>query len=140
MKPIVSSIRNLARVVALPLVGLILAAPASAQTNATDGSLEEIVVISSKIKGSVDIMDEPTSVTAVTGADIEASGIKDVVDGEQGSALQGDAIGPLIAHFGKHRPGNRVLRRARMGFMSRNRWRSAANCGISSSACICLAI
>ena len=83
MKPIVSSIRNLARVVALPLAGIVLATPANAQNNAANEPLEEIVVISSKIKGSVDIMDEPTSVTAVTGAQIEQSGIKDVVDLQQ---------------------------------------------------------
>ena len=83
MKPIVCSIRNLARVVALALSGMILAAPASAQNDATTDSLDEIVVISSKIKGSVDIMDEPTSVTAITGQAIEQSGIKDVVDLQQ---------------------------------------------------------
>jgi outer membrane receptor protein involved in Fe transport len=82
MKPIRTSILNLARVVALPLAGLALALPASAQNKANE-PLEEIVVISSKIKGSVDIMDEPTSVTAITGADIEQSGIKDVVDLQQ---------------------------------------------------------
>jgi len=79
MKPIGTSILNLGRVVALPLVGLALAAPVIAQD---DAILEEIIVIS-KVKGQQNIMDVPVAITAVTGAQIEASGIKDMFDLQQ---------------------------------------------------------
>ena len=80
MKPIGTSILNLGRVVALPLAGMLLAAPAIAQDGAS--ALEEIIVIS-KSRGAVNVMDEPIAITAVTGAQIEASGIKDVFDLQQ---------------------------------------------------------
>lgn len=75
MKPIGSNLLNLGRAVALPLVGLALAAPAAAQT---DPLLEEIVVVAQKREQN--IMDVPVAITAVTGAQIEASGIKDMID------------------------------------------------------------
>ena len=76
MKPIGTSILNLGRFVALPLVGLALAAPAIAQD---EGSfLEEIVVVAQKREEN--IMDVPVSITAISGAQIEASAIKDMYD------------------------------------------------------------
>ena len=80
MKPVGISILNLGRVVALPLAGMLLAAPAIAQDG--DSALEEIIVIS-KSRGAVNVMDEPIAITAVTGAQIEASGIKDMIDLQQ---------------------------------------------------------
>ena len=62
MKPIATSILNLGRFVALPLAGLILAAPASAQD---DPLLEEITVVAQKREQN--IMDVPVAITAVTG-------------------------------------------------------------------------
>ena len=79
MKPIATRIFNLARIIALPAFGLIIAGPAAAQDADGDGSLEEIIVIS-KVRGAVSIMDEPVAITAVTGAQIEQSGIKDMID------------------------------------------------------------
>ena len=76
MKPIGTSILNLGRVVALSLAGMLLAAPAIAQDS--ESALEEIIVIS-KSRGAVSVMDEPIAITAVTGAQIEASGIKDMI-------------------------------------------------------------
>jgi len=76
MKPIGTSILNLGRVVALPLIGLALVAPANAQD---DGSLlEEIVVVAQKREQN--IMDVPVAITAISGAQIEASAIKDMYD------------------------------------------------------------
>ena len=76
MKPIGTSILNLGRVVALPLIGLALAVPVSAQD---DGSLlEEIVVVAQKREQN--IMDVPVAITALSGAQIEASAIKDMYD------------------------------------------------------------
>ena len=75
MKPISISILNFGRAVALPLVGLVLAIPAVAQD---DPLLEEIVVVAQKREQN--IMDVPVAITAVTGAQIEASGIKDMYD------------------------------------------------------------
>ena len=75
MKPIGTSILNLARVVALPLAGLALTAPAIAQN---DPLLEEIVVVAQKREQN--IMDVPVAITAITGAQIEESGIKDMLD------------------------------------------------------------
>ena len=80
MKPIGTSILNLGRVVALLLAGAALATPAIAQDG--ESALEEIIVIS-KSRGAVNVMDEPISITAVTGAQLEASGIKDVYDLQQ---------------------------------------------------------
>ncbi|MBT8108038.1 MAG: TonB-dependent receptor [Gammaproteobacteria bacterium] len=78
MKPIGTSILNLGRFVALPLAGLVLAAPAAAQN---DPLLEEITVVAQKREQN--IMDVPVAITAVTGAQIEASGIKDMIDLQQ---------------------------------------------------------
>jgi iron complex outermembrane receptor protein len=80
MKSIGTSILNLGRVVALPLVGLALAAPAYSQGEDA-GFLEEIVVTAQKREQN--IMDVPVAITAVTGAQIEASGIKDMIDLQQ---------------------------------------------------------
>ena len=82
MKRIGISILNLGRVVALPLAGALLATPAIAQNASGDSALEEIIVIS-KSRGAVNVMDEPIAITAVTGAQIEASGIKDAFDLQQ---------------------------------------------------------
>jgi len=80
MKPIGTSILNLGRAVALPLVGLALAAPAYSQGE--DASfLEEIVVVAQKREQN--IMDVPVAITAITGAQIEESGIKDMIDLQQ---------------------------------------------------------
>ena len=80
MKPIGTSILNLGRFVALPVVGLTLAAPTFAQGE--DASfLEEIVVVAQKREQN--LMDVPVAITAVTGAQIEQSGIKDMIDLQQ---------------------------------------------------------
>ena len=77
MKPIGTSILNLGRVVVLPLVGLALAAPVNAQDD--DGALlEEITVVAQKREQN--IMDVPVAITAISGAQIEASAIKDMYD------------------------------------------------------------
>ena len=78
MKPIGTSILNLGRVVVLPLAGLLLAVPAIAQN---DPLLEEITVVAQKREQN--IMDVPIAITAITGAQIEASGIKDMFDLQQ---------------------------------------------------------
>ena len=84
MKPIGTSILNLGRAVALGLVGLALATTAVAQDAQEDTSfLEEIVVTSKVKKGGQNIMDVPVAITAITGAQIEASGIKDMFDLQQ---------------------------------------------------------
>ena len=80
MKPLGISILNLGRIVALAFAGMLLAGPAIAQDG--DSALEEIIVIS-KSRGAVNVMDEPIAITAVTGAQIEASGIKDMIDLQQ---------------------------------------------------------
>ena len=79
MKPIDTSILNLGRVVALASVGLALAAPAAAQND--NSFLEEITVVAQKREQN--IMDVPVSITAITGAQIEESGIKDMFDLQQ---------------------------------------------------------
>jgi outer membrane receptor protein involved in Fe transport len=76
MKPIGTSILNLGHLVALPLVGLALAAPVSAQEESA--LLEEIVVVAQKREQN--IMDVPVAITAISGAQIEASAIKDMYD------------------------------------------------------------
>ena len=84
MKPIGTSILNLGRNLALPMVGLVLAVPATAQETSASlqsASLEEIVVVAQKREQN--IMDVPVAITAVTGAQIEASGIKDMIDLQQ---------------------------------------------------------
>ena len=84
MNPIGTSILNLGRAVALALVGLTLATTAVAQDAQQETSfLEEIVVTSKVKKGGENIMDVPVAITAVTGAQIEASGIKDMFDLQQ---------------------------------------------------------
>jgi len=83
MKPIGTSILNLGRVVALPLVGLALAGPVTAQDDTGGTEFLEEIVVTSKVKGSQNIMDVPVAITAVTGAQIEASGIKDMFDLQQ---------------------------------------------------------
>lgn len=80
MKPIGTSILNLGRAIALPLVGLALAAPAYSQDQ-DSGFLEEITVTAQKREQN--IMDVPVAITAVTGAQIEESGIKDMIDLQQ---------------------------------------------------------
>ena len=89
MKPIGTSILNLGRFVALPLVGLALAVPATAQEETS--FLEEIVV-TSKVRGEQNVMDVPVAITAITGAQIEASGIKDMFD------LQQNVPGLIVSH------------------------------------------
>ena len=79
MKLLAPSIRNIGRIVALPLVGLTLAAPAVAQEDAS--FLDEITVVAQKREQN--LMDVPVAITAVTGAQIEESGIKDMVDLQQ---------------------------------------------------------
>ena len=79
MKPIGTSILNLGRVVVLASAGLVLATPAAAQNDSS--FLEEIVVVAQKREQN--IMDVPVSITAVTGAQIEESGIKDMIDLQQ---------------------------------------------------------
>ena len=84
MKPIGTSILNLGLVLALPAVGLVTAAPAMAQETSASlqsASLEEIVVVAQKREQN--IMDVPVAITAVTGAQIETSGIKDMIDLQQ---------------------------------------------------------
>ena len=63
----------------LPLVGIALATPAIAQDANDERALEEIIVIS-KVQGAVNVMDVPTAITAVTGAQLQDSGIKDMID------------------------------------------------------------
>ena len=80
MKPVGKSILNLGRASAFALVGLALTAPAIAQDDDSP-LLEEIVVVAQKREQN--IMDVPVAITAVTGAQIEESGIKDVFDLQQ---------------------------------------------------------
>jgi outer membrane receptor protein involved in Fe transport len=63
------------------LAGLAVAVPATAQDE-DGGGLEEIIVIS-KSRGAVSVMDVPTAITAVTGAQIDASGITNMEDLQQ---------------------------------------------------------
>ncbi len=81
MKPIGTSILNLGRVVALPVAGLVGLAAAPAMAQETQGVLEEITVVAQKREQN--IMDVPVAITAVTGAQIEESGIKDMIDLQQ---------------------------------------------------------
>ncbi len=78
MKLIGSSILKFGCAVSLPLAGLVMAAPALAQS---DPLLEEIVVVAQKREQN--IMDVPVAITAVTGAQINESGIKDMIDLQQ---------------------------------------------------------
>ena len=79
MKLLDPSIRTIGRVVALPLVGLALAAPTVAQDESA--FLDEITVVAQKREQN--LMDVPVAITAVTGAQIEESGIKDMIDLQQ---------------------------------------------------------
>ena len=79
MKPIDISILNLGRGIALTLVGLALTVPAGAQEDSA--FLEEITVVAQKREQN--LMDVPVAITAITGAQIEASGIKDMIDLQQ---------------------------------------------------------
>lgn len=77
MKSTGISFFQLGRFVALAVAGASIAAPVIAQD---DGQyLEEIIVIS-KSRGAVSVMSVPTAITAVTGAQLEASGIKDMFE------------------------------------------------------------
>jgi len=63
------------------LAALSIGAPAVAQSDTDDMQIEEVVVYAQK--RAQNIMDVPVAVTAVSGAQIEASGIKDVFDLQQ---------------------------------------------------------
>ncbi|MDJ0708743.1 MAG: TonB-dependent receptor [Woeseiaceae bacterium] len=78
MKRIGTSILNLGRMALLPLAGLIVSTSASAQEADAGGILEEITVVAQKREQN--IMDVPVAITAVTGAQIENAGIKDMID------------------------------------------------------------
>jgi outer membrane receptor protein involved in Fe transport len=69
--------RGAIAVLATALIGL----PALAQDDADGTEIEEVVVYAQK--RAQNIMDVPVAVTAVSGAQIEASGIKDVFDLQQ---------------------------------------------------------
>ncbi|MBT8082048.1 MAG: TonB-dependent receptor plug domain-containing protein, partial [Gammaproteobacteria bacterium] len=64
------------------LAGLAVAVPAAAQEQTKSPGLEEIIVIS-KSRGAVSVMDVPTAITAVTGTQMEASGVKSMEDLQQ---------------------------------------------------------
>jgi outer membrane receptor protein involved in Fe transport len=83
MKPIGTSILNLGRVVALPLVGLAMATTAVAQDAQEGTSFLEEIIVTSKVRGEQNVMDVPVAITAITGLQIEASGIKDMFDLQQ---------------------------------------------------------
>jgi len=75
------SLTGLGLTLAIPMAGLTLAATANAQQEQGGAILEEIVVVAQKREQN--IMDVPVAITAVTGAQIEASGIKDMIDLQQ---------------------------------------------------------
>jgi outer membrane receptor protein involved in Fe transport len=77
MKTTGISLAQFGRVLGVAITGMSLTMPAAAQDD--EVYLDEIVVIS-KSRGAVNVMDVPTAITAVTGAQIEASGIKDMFD------------------------------------------------------------
>jgi iron complex outermembrane receptor protein len=79
MNPIAASMRAVARAISLTFAGVLLVTSTFAQDVSGDQVLEEIIVIS-KVRGAVSVMDEPVAITAVTGAQIEQSGIKDMYD------------------------------------------------------------
>jgi outer membrane receptor protein involved in Fe transport len=87
MKTTGISLAQLGRTFAFAITGLSVAIPAIAQD--ADTYLDEIVVIS-KSRGVVNVMDVPTAITAVTGAQLEESGIFDVV------ALQENVVGLIV--------------------------------------------
>jgi iron complex outermembrane receptor protein len=74
------SLAQVSRSVAFAIAGLSLAVPVIAQDD--EPYLEEIIVIS-KSRGAVSVMDEALAITAVTGAQIEENGIKDMFDLQQ---------------------------------------------------------
>ena len=78
MKSTASSLQKLSRYYLVALTALAVAAPAAAQN---DGGLEEIIVTAQK--RAQNIMDVPVAITAVTGAQIEASGITDMFSLQQ---------------------------------------------------------
>lgn len=87
MKTTGISFAQLGHTIAIVATGLSLAVPAVAQEAET--FLDEIVVIS-KSRGAVNVMDVPTAITAVTGAQLEESGVFDVV------ALQERVVGLTV--------------------------------------------
>ena len=78
MKSTASSLQKLSHYYLVALTALAVAAPAAAQD---DGGLEEIIVTAQK--RAQNIMDVPVAITAVTGAQIEASGITDMFSLQQ---------------------------------------------------------
>jgi outer membrane receptor protein involved in Fe transport len=66
---------------AMAAAGLMFSISAGAQDQETDDIFEEIVVVAQKREQN--IMEVPVAVTAVTGAQIQASGIKDIFDLQQ---------------------------------------------------------
>ena len=82
MKIIGASLHKLAHVIAFAFTGILFASSANAQGNDDDLVLEEIIVIS-KSRGAVSVMDEPVAITAVTGLQLEAAGVKDMFDLQQ---------------------------------------------------------
>ncbi len=81
MKSTSTSLPNLGRVFAITLTGICLAGPVAAQEREGGLTIEEIVVFAQK--RAQDIMDVPVAVTAVTGQQLDDSGIKDVFDLQQ---------------------------------------------------------
>lgn len=78
MKSTDNSLHKLGRYYLVALTALAIAAPAAAQDS---GALEEIIVTAQKREQN--IMDVPVAITAVTGAQIEESGITDVFSLQQ---------------------------------------------------------
>ncbi|MCG8369968.1 MAG: TonB-dependent receptor [Proteobacteria bacterium] len=76
MKPIDTRLLKPGRLGAIAAAAVALAAPAAAQESGLQ--LEEIVVVAQKREQN--IMDVPVAITAVTGTQIEQSGIKDMID------------------------------------------------------------
>ena len=64
------------------VIGLSVAVPALVQAQQDDESLEEIVIVAIKQK-STPLMELPVSVSAVSGAQIQESAIKDMFDLQQ---------------------------------------------------------
>ncbi|NNL63697.1 MAG: TonB-dependent receptor plug domain-containing protein, partial [Woeseiaceae bacterium] len=82
MRPTGSSLQKLGPTLLMGLAGLAVAVPAAAQEQTKSPGLEEIIVIS-KSRGAVSVMDVPTAITAVTGTQMEASGVKSMEDLQQ---------------------------------------------------------
>ncbi len=79
MKDTNTSLHNFGRLAAVLLAGTLILAPAHAQDSA--GGLEEIIVTAQKRPQA--LMQVPVSITVVNGAEIAASGIKDMFDMQQ---------------------------------------------------------